>query len=472
MNKILVWLYQDLRLLDNPALYHAAQAGEVIPVYVLDQTIPKNYSLGGAQSWWLHNALENLRASFSKYGVNLILANGKASEAIARLAREFNVSTVYWNEAYEPHFRSEADLLEKNLPKLDIGFKKFHSYLLFEQEKVVNSSGSFFKIFTPFWRHCLTKLEPPSSCLPLPKFINSTVRYKSDRLTDWELYHSKFNWAKGLEDRWEVSEGAVYKLLTEFIENKLENYAAGRDIPAFDYCSNLSPYLHFGMVSVKRVWKNVINLSKAKTINTTKFLSELGWREFSYHILCNFPQVYERPYRAEFEQFPWSYNEKYLIAWQRGKTGIPIVDAGMRELWQTGFMHNRVRMIVASFLTKNLLIDWRKGAEWFWDTLVDADLASNSMNWQWVAGSGTDASPYFRIFNPVLQGKKFDPEGHYVKKYVPELAEVPPQFIHNPWDLKISLIPKHYSKPILDLNVTRKHALQAYKRMLINASRF
>jgi deoxyribodipyrimidine photo-lyase len=467
MKKILVWLYQDLRLLDNPALYYAAQEGEVIPVYVLDQTIPKNYRLGGAQSWWLHKALENLVASFSKYGVNLILAKGNAADTITRLVQELNVGAVYWNEVYEPHFRSEEGLLEKNLQKLDIGFKKFHSYLLFEQEKILNSSGSFFKIFTSFWRHCLTKLEQPSSCLPLPKFINSTIRYKSDNLADWDLYTSKFNWAKALESRWEVSEGAVYKLLAEFVENKLENYAACRDVPALDSCSKLSPYLHFGMVSVRRVWKNVTNFSNAKNINATKFLSELGWREFSYHILYNFPQLHERSYRTEFERFPWNYDEKHLIAWQRGKTGIPIVDAGMRELWQTGFMHNRVRMIVASFLTKNLLIDWRKGAEWFWDTLVDADLANNSMNWQWVAGSGTDASPYFRIFNPVLQGKKFDPEGHYVKKYIPELAAVPPQFIHNPWDLKTELIQTRYSKPIIDLKATRNLALQAYKRMLI-----
>jgi len=458
-------LHSDLRLLDNPALYHAAQQGEVIPIYVLNDRTPGDYSLGGAQKWWLHQAIKSLAASFSKYGINLILARGRSSETIARTAQELGVSAVYSNKVYEPHLIREAELLETSLQGLGIEFKKFHSYLLFEQEKVRNNSGSFFKVFTPFWRHCLNTLAQPQIPLPLPKFIKSSGSYKSDTLTDWKLLPLKPNWAGGLEARWAISEDAAHNSLYDFIENKLNGYALGRDFPATNSCSYLSPYLHFGMISPGQVWYEVTRAGHTKNINTERFLAELGWREFSYHTLCNFPQLPQKPYRAEFENFPWDYNSEHLSAWQRGETGIPIVDAGMRELWQTGFMHNRIRMIVASFLTKNLLIHWKKGAEWFWDTLVDADLANNSANWQWVAGSGTDASPYFRIFNPVLQGEKFDPDGAYVKKYVPELVEVSPRFIHKPWKLEKGVILQYYPKPIVDLKVTRDVALQAYKKM-------
>ena len=465
MSKILVWLHSDLRLMDNPALYHAAQLGEVVPVYVLNDRTSDDYSLGGAHKWWLHHALKSLATSFSMHGINLILVRGKSSEIIDRLARECGVSAVYSNKAYEPHLIKETTLLEKNLKRTGIEFKKFHSYLLFKQEEVRNNSGAFFKVFTPFWRHCLNNLAQPQMPLPLPKFSKSSKGYKSEKLADWGLCPVKPDWAGGLAARWVVSEDAAHNLLQDFVENKLNGYAKVRDFPAINSCSNLSPYLHFGMISPGQVWHEVIRTGHTRNVNAERFLAELGWREFSYHTLFNFPLLPEKPYRAEFEHFPWSYNAMHLKVWQRGETGIPIVDAGMRELWQTGFMHNRVRMIVASFLTKNLLMHWKQGAEWFWDTLVDADLANNSANWQWVAGSGTDSSPYFRIFNPVLQGEKFDPDGEYVKKYVPELVDVLPQYIHKPWKLEKALIPKHYPKPIVDLKTTRDAALQAYKEM-------
>lgn len=453
----LVWFRQDLRLVDNPAFSEACCENEqMIALYILDKKISP---LGSAQSWWLHYSLISLSASLKKMGLNLLFRQGNPLEIIPQLVQEFSVDNVYWNHCYEPLAIQREVKINSLLAHQDVLVKSSNGNLFNEPWKIKNKSGNYFKVFTPFWNHCMQTMIAPHKITI--SNTPQTVSVASERLEDWNLLPKNPNWAASFAQCWQPGEAGAQKKLTEFITYHLKKYTIQRDIPAENATSRLSPHLHFGEISPWEIW-HAIELAKlditCDLTSADRFIAELGWREFSYHLLYHFPELPKTNFKAEFDKFPWNNNDLALKSWQQGKTGYPIIDAGMRELWQTGYMHNRVRMIVASFLTKDLFIDWRLGADWFLDTLVDADLASNSASWQWVSGSGADAAPYFRIFNPILQSKKFDPLGIYIKQWIPELAKVDSPFIHEPWNGNIK-----YYKPIVDHDVARKAALHYYQ---------
>lgn len=459
MTTALVWLRQDLRLKDNPALSQAcASYDKVIPLYILDK---KNSPLGGAQSWWLHHSLLRLQKSLKKIGGDLLLKQGNPHTIITQLIEEYAIDAVYWNRCYEPltiqrDKKMKEILLQKRIPVISC-----NGSLLNEPWQVANKSGTYFKVFTPFWKHCL-QVTPIPAPLPTPTLLK-IPSFIGENIDDWKLLPEKPNWAAGFSEYWEPGETGAQKRLGSFIDNHLKGYTINRDIPAKDSTSKLSPHIHFGEISPWDIWR-AIDLARldinCDLQSADRFLSELGWREFSYYLLYHFPSLPLKNFKAEFDTFPWHNDASFLKKWQKGMTGYPLIDAGMRELWQTGYMHNRVRMIVASFLTKDLLIDWRIGADWFLDTLVDADLANNSASWQWVSGSGADAAPYFRIFNPTLQSKKFDPLGKYIKQWVPELAGADAQSIHEPWAKGLS-----YPKPLVLHDEARIRALTCYQSL-------
>lgn len=479
MATTIVWLRQDLRLSDNPALYEAVNTkNPIIPIYIFDDTAPMQWQIGGAQRWWLHHSLTHLSEQFAKKGVQLILRHGDPKKILPEIIKTTQANSIYWNRCYEPSARQLELTLQNELAKLDVEVKTFSGSLLFEPNTIKNQQGNYYKVFTAFWNACLASHEPTLP-LSIPKFsANTHIQIKCDQLNDWGLLPTKPNWAKNWETLWSVGEVAAHKKLKAFFENKLAHYADARDIPKIDGTSLLSPHLHFGEISPKQIWhaikQNLMHSNKSHR-HIERFQAEIGWREFSYYLLFHFPQLPKHPFQQKFAAFPWRYNKRDLLAWQRGETGYPIVDAGMRQLWQTGWMHNRVRMIVASFLTKDLLIPWQQGEAWFWDTLLDADLANNSASWQWVAGCGADAAPYFRIFNPVLQGKKFDSEGDYVRHWIPELKKLPKKFIHQPWEASAEVLQsaniqlgKDYPHPIIDHDIARKSALEIFKELKIN----
>ncbi|CAN5564706.1 deoxyribodipyrimidine photo-lyase [soil metagenome] len=432
----LVWLRDDLRLSYNPALTAAAASGgPVVAVYVLDEESPEVRPLGGASRWWLHHSLAALNESM---GGCLVLRRGRAEEVIPALAAELDAPSVHWNRRYGAAREIDARL------KTLLGARSHHANLLFEPWTVTTGEGTPFKVFTPFWRAAREQLVRDP--LPVPSIDWATA--PGDTLDEWGLLPTRPDWASGLREMWTPGEAGGQARLESFATDALERYDR-RDEPAVVATSHLSPHLRFGEVSPFQVWARVHGvLSPAARRNASKLLSELGWREFNWSILFHNTDLATRNYRAAFDAFPWSEPDpEVLAAWCEGRTGIPLVDAGMRELWRTGYMHNRVRMVTASFLIKNLLVDWRVGEQWFWDTLVDADEASNPGNWQWVAGSGADAAPYFRVFNPLLQATKFDPSGQYVNRWVPE-AGTP-----------------GYPEPIVDLKATRAEALEAYEHV-------
>lgn len=474
---VLFWFRQDLRLSDQPALVAAAAKGPVICTYILDDSLA--WSMGGASRWWLHHSLTCLKADLDKLGVPLVLRRGAAKKIIPQLAKELGVQAVYWNRCYEPATIARDTDLKSTLKNSGIEVESFNGSLLFEPWEIKNGSGSHFKVFTPFSKACLTTKAPP---LPLDKpnkIVGGECTAPSDALDDWKLLPTKPDWAKPLKATWHIGEKAAQNQLNAFLGSGLFNYASGRDRPDEENTSRLSPYLHFGEISPRQAFYAARHIAETNTTSgitkqVDKFISEILWREFSYHLLFAHPDLPDAPLNKAYLNFPWQEDEGLLSAWQKGQTGIPIVDAGMRQLWQTGWMHNRVRMVVASLLIKNMLQPWQHGAAWFWDTLVDADLASNSASWQWVAGSGADAAPYYRIFNPVLQGLKFDPKGDYVRRYVPELAKLSAESIHAPWEASaIELedagvtLGKSYPKPVVDLKASRNRALEAHKRIKI-----
>lgn len=464
MQKTIVWLRSDLRLKDNPALHEAATRGDVIPVYIMDDKTPLGWKIGGASKWWLHHSLVSLAADFKSLGVNLILRRGNPYEVLEDLLAESKADAVFWSRCYELHSIKRDTDIKKSLEESGIEVQSFNASLLFESWEIKNKQGGNYKVFTPFWKYCLS-LPQPNEPLAAPKFKSSNIGIKSDKIESWGLLPKNPDWSGGLAEKWQPGEAGAISLLNHFLNNSINHYSNGRDIPALGSTSNLSPYLHFGEISPRQIWHSVhfdaeLNSNAHERHNLQKFLAEIGWREFSYHLLYYYPDLPTKPFNQKFEDFPWRKDDESLRLWQQGKTGYPIVDAGMRQLWQTGYMHNRVRMIVASFLTKHLLIHWHEGAKWFWDTLVDADLASNSASWQWVAGCGADAAPYFRIFNPVLQGKKFDPDGEYVRKWVPELVHLDNKHIHSPWELGKTI--ENYPSPIVDHAHARQRAMQAY----------
>ncbi|MEO6608503.1 MAG: deoxyribodipyrimidine photo-lyase [Aestuariivirga sp.] len=459
-NSTLVWFRQDLRLSDNACLATAAVKGPIIPVYILDDETPGQWRWGGASRWWLHHSLESLGKKIS-----LVLRRGQSDVELEKLIKETGVTSLHFTRDYTPWSAGLERRVKDICDKQGVECHRHGGFLLHEPESIRNGMGEVYKVYTPFSRVCFAKGEPPSA-RPVPQ-LNFAQSVASDALTDWNLLPQHPNWATGFSESWQPGEQGAQAQLAKFLDEGLIDYAEGRDRPDQNFTSRLSPHLHWGEISPRQVWhatRQAMASANGKLDGSgEKFLKEVLWREFSYHLLHLFPQLPERPFKAEFADFPWIEDKAALHKWKKGQTGYPIVDAGMRQLWATGIMHNRVRMIVASFLIKDLLIPWQQGAAWFWDTLVDADIASNSASWQWVAGCGADAAPYYRIFNPVLQGRKFDPRGDYVRRWVPELSGVPEPFIHAPWEMPNP--PSSYPKPMVNHDAARKAALEALKHI-------
>lgn len=470
----LVWFRRDLRLFDNPALSAAARRGApVVALYVLDDEDAGNWKPGGASRWWLHKSLEALGDALAKIGTLLILRRGPAAASVDAVIEETGAEAVYWNRRYEPWASERDSGIKRSLKNRGLDVQSFNGSLLYEPWEITTKQDTPFKVFSPFWREVQSKGDPAEP-LPAPdKLTAPKDAPKSDALTDWSLLPSKPDWADGLRETWAPGEKGATERLDRFLDEAVADYRNHRNLPGRPGTSGLSPHLHFGEISPRRIWYAARAASEARSNEsmdrgTATFLSEIAWREFSYNLLFNNPSLPETSLRAEFEDFPWRTDPEGLEAWRRGRTGYPIVDAGMRELWHTGWMHNRVRMIVASFLIKDLLVHWREGEAWFWDTLVDADLANNAASWQWVAGCGADAAPYFRIFNPVLQGEKFDGDAGYVRRWIPEIADLPDSVIHKPWEAKADtlakagvVLGKTYPRPIVDHADARKRALEA-----------
>jgi deoxyribodipyrimidine photo-lyase len=459
MKPIIVWFRQDLRLADNPALAFAAKSGRpIICLYILDDETPGEWKWGAAARWWLHHSLATLDKALRRHeDGGLVLHRGRADEILPAMLRETGAEAVTWNRCYEPYAVAWDKTLKAKLIADGIEVESFNASLLFEPWEVATKDGRPFRVFTPFWNALRAKTEPGKPH-PAPRKLTFQKKAKSDTLASWKLLPIKPNWATDFD--WTPGEAAAHRALSSFLES-ISDYKRARDIPGIEGTSRLSPYLNWGEIGPRQIWQAVKSHAHARSDGAQTFLKELGWREFCAQLLFHNPHLPEKPFDERFGKFPWRRSAKDFDAWTRGQTGIPIVDAGMRQLWQTGWMHNRVRMIVASLLIKHLGIHWKHGEEWFWDTLVDAGLASNAANWQWVAGSGADAAPFFRIFNPVLQGEKFDPKGDYVRRYVPELKDMPDRYLHQPWSAPAP--PRNYPSPIVDLGEGRVRALQAFK---------
>jgi deoxyribodipyrimidine photo-lyase len=463
----IVWFRQDLRLSDHPALAAAVAAKmPIVPLYVLDDEAAGAWKAGGASRWWLHKSLEALSRDLAKRGSRLILRRGHAVKVLPQLVAETGAKAVFWNRLYEPWATARDAKLKETLKAHGVSVTSFNGSLLKEPWEVKTGGDTPFKVFTPFWRAARSTLAP-SAALPAPKALPPFEAWPaSDAIDDWQLLPTRPNWARGFEPVWTPGEAGARARLAAFVDGGLLRYADGRDRPAEDNTSRLSPHLHWGEISPRQVWHaiEVAKQSPRAEANGDKFLSEIGWREFSYHLLYHFPTLPEKNFRPAFDAFAWANDTAGFRAWTKGETGYPLVDAGMRELWATGTMHNRVRMAAASFLIKHLMVRWQRGAAWFWDTLCDADLANNSASWQWVAGSGADAAPYFRIFNPVLQGEKFDPDGAYVRRWIPELQACDTRFVHRPWEAP-NFPALGYAAPIVEHDRARKRALDAFRAL-------
>ncbi len=464
MSVSLVWFRNDLRLTDNPALIAGLGSGRpVVPFYIFDDETPGIRPLGAAARWWLHHSLLSLDASLRSLGSRLILRRGPAESVIDRLAADCGATALYWNRAYDQGARERDARVKQSFDSRGMVAEGLKANLLYEPWEVKTASDGSFKVFTAFWKAC-RELPSPGAGLPAPRSLPAPRQWPaSDLLEDWPLLPTAPDWAGGLRATWTPGEAGASARLTTFLDETLANYRQARDLPALAATSRLSPSLAFGEISPRQIWRAAT--TRGQSAATEKFLGELGWREFSHHLMFHHGDLGRRNFRPEFDSFPWIDEDGALEAWRRGRTGYPIVDAGLRELWTTGWMHNRVRMIVASFLTKDLLIDWRAGERWFWDTLVDADPANNAIGWQWIAGSGADAAPYFRIFNPVLQGEKFDPRGDYVRRWVPELGGLPAEVIHRPWEAKTPLPLEIYPQRIVDHARARDRALVAFRSL-------
>jgi deoxyribodipyrimidine photo-lyase len=470
------WLRRDLRLTDNPALQQAlARSETVIPLYIFapEEEIP--WALGAASRWWLHHSLSALDRDLRRLGSRLLLRHGPSLSILLEVAQECGAGRVYWNRLYEPQAVARDTGIKQNLRQQGLQVETYNASLLAEPWEVTSKSAAPYKVFTPFWKALqargLTDLPPLAepSALPEVPFECQSLSLEALALLP------KLPWDGGLAQTWRPGEAGALARMDTFITDALAHYATDRDQPGHPGTSGLAPHLHFGEISPRQIVWALQGLDTAKEASNgaASFIRQLGWREFAHHLLFYFPATTENPMDGRFSDFAWNPPEPTILqAWQQGRTGIPLVDAGMRELWQTGGMHNRVRMVAGSFLVKNLRLHWLEGARWFWDTLVDADLANNTLGWQWVAGCGADAAPYFRIFNPVLQGQRFDPEGRYVRRWVPELSRLPDRYLQQPWTAPEAVLVacgvrlgRDYPFPIIDLKTSREQALAAFKQV-------
>lgn len=468
---VLLWLRQDLRILDNPALNTAAAAGRVLPVYIVDESGQDTWPMGEASRWWLHQSLSDLNRELNN---RLWVFRGDPELILPKLAVEHRVEAIYWNRCYEPWRVTRDKRLKKSLQNAGLEVASSNGSLLWEPWQVLKTDGTPYKVFTPYFtKGCRRAAEPR---LPLNKpdsLILADCSQPDSRIDDLGLM-PLIDWHAGLDEAWQPGQSGAIERLEDFLQSGLEQYKQGRDFPALEAVSRLSPHLRFGEISPNQAWYRVQQEFQARGLEVQgeHFQRELAWREFSYSLLYHFPHLPRQNLQQKFDNFPWHDDPDGFRLWCRGMTGYPIIDAGMRELWQTGYMHNRVRMIVASFLVKNLLIHWHRGEDWFWDCLVDADLANNSASWQWVAGCGADAAPYFRIFNPVTQGLKFDPKAEYVRRFVPEITDLPNKYIHDPSSAPPGILAaagivlgKTYPHAMVDLKESRVRALEAFKTL-------
>jgi deoxyribodipyrimidine photo-lyase len=480
MNRTLLWFRHDLRLADNPALHAAlAHSDTIIPVYIHAPDEQAPWSPGGASRWWLHHSLSALEQELASRGSHLLIRSGPTLEALQRVIEQEGVTHLFWNRLYEPALMARDTHIKQQLRDEGIECRSFNSALLFEPWELLNQAGKPFRVFTPFWRKCQQTLSELDHPLPAPDRLPAVkVRNAGISLEALDLL-PRTAWDTGLKKQWIPGEAGALDQLTDFLHRAVNGYKQARDWPGVEGTSRLSPHLHFGEIGPRQILHALMSAGMDLVSNPKggagSFLRELGWREFAYHLLHHFPDTPQTPLNPKFQAFPWTWGKQdpeALQAWQQGHTGIPIIDAGMRELWHTGWMHNRVRMIVASWLTKNLGIHWLEGARWFWDTLVDADLASNTQGWQWTAGCGADAAPFFRIFNPVRQGERFDPDGHYVRRWLPELAGLPDKRLHAPWEADEKTLSaagiklgETYPDPMADLKTSREQALANWNRI-------
>ncbi len=464
------WFGQDLRLLDNPALTEAAKHSQVLPVFILDDESAGEFAMGAASRWWLHHSLVSLNASLAG---KLSVYRGNSLEILRGIVSRLQVEAVYWNRCYEPWRIAPDTAIKQHLKNSGIAAESANGGLLWEPWTIKKADGGPFKVFTAFYRRGCLRAEPPRKPLPKPPLPECLRDNQGSEPIEQLGLLPKVRWDQQLEPHWKIGEQSAHERWENFIETGLSNYQNGRNFPAANEVSRLSPHLHFGEISPNQLWYGAQSLGADENID--HFCRELGWREFSHNLLFHNPTLPTKNLQAKFDRFPWLDDSAMLKAWRTGQTGVPMVDAGMRELWQTGYMHNRVRMIAGSFLVKNLRLHWRHGERWFRDTLVDADLANNSASWQWIAGCGADAAPYFRIFNPVVQGRKFDPDGAYIRRFVPEIAKLPNQYLFSPWSAPTAVLQTagvtlgaSYPAPIVDLRQSREAALQAFQSLRTN----
>ncbi|WP_109124421.1 deoxyribodipyrimidine photo-lyase [Dyella sp. C11] len=469
MTTAIVWFRRDLRLADNPALTAACQAhAHILPLYIHSPDEDGEWAPGAASRWWLHHSLTHLHAQLRGQGSALHVAKGDSLQVLRHLIDRTGAAAVYWNRQYEPNAIARDSTIKAALREQGVDVHSSNALLWCEPWQIETKQQGPYRVFTPYWRTLRPQLESPRP-LPVPSPSRGVDVGGGLSIDALELRPS-IRWDQGMEEAWTPGEEGAHDMLDLFMDDAIGDYARLRDLPARHGTSRLSPYLHFGEISPRQIHRQMLDRVAAtdarRRPDIEPYLRELGWREFAHHLLYHFPRTPTANFNEQFNRFPWARkNGKAIEAWQRGRTGIPLVDAGMRELWHTGWMHNRVRMIVASFLTKNLRQHWLHGARWFWDTLVDGDLANNTLGWQWVAGSGADAAPYFRVFNPVTQAQKFDADGQYLRRWLPELANAPLPLLHEPWKDPSLLKRSGYPAPMIDLGVSRDDALAAYRTM-------
>jgi len=466
----IIWFRQDLRLSDNPAVIEASNLGKILPIYIFDDCAPNPFKIGAASKIWLHHSLNSLNKSLNG---KLNIYIGKTSEIIALLIDRYGVFSLFCNACDEPWHKTQESNVKDICQRKSIHYKLFNSRYLWTPNQILKSDGTYYKVFAAYKKKSYQSM--PRQTIKDTTKINAIVDSENNiAISDLDLIPPNKKWHHKILDSSNIGELAAQNKLAHFINNQLSGYKNGRDYPIKNQTSLLSSHLHFGEISPAQIWESVNSLGhfQANDSDIEHFLSEVIWREFSCYLLHHFKSLHKDNFNNKFNHFPWTNNLKYLKAWQTGHTGYPIIDAGMRQLWQTGYMHNRLRMVTASFLVKNLNIHWHKGRDWFWDCLVDADLANNSASWQWIAGCGVDAAPYFRIFNPIIQGDKFDKKGDYTKQFVPELKNLPDKYLFQPWiapeDILKSagvVLGENYPNPIVDLALSRNNALQAYKKL-------